>query len=58
MGGCFEMLSIFAWAFISGAITVCAAQAKLEVSAANKEHTNGLQRAKRQAEIQDLMSRL
>jgi len=52
------MLSIFAWAFISGAITVCAAQAKLEVSAANKEHTNGLQRAKRQAEIQDLMSRL
>jgi len=52
------MLGIFLWSFLSGAVTVVAAQAKIEVTRASKETQQGLLRARKQAEVQDLMSRL
>lgn len=52
------MLGIFLWSAVAGALTAVAANAKAELTRAQRDQLNGIERAKAQREVQDFLTRL
>lgn len=51
------MFTVFFWSFVASFTTALAARTKLSITAATRQHAQGVQRGRRQEEALDLLRR-